>query len=332
MKLNEIYGSNMVFPANKPIRICGTGKGKVSISFGENTTCVVSQEENWCIEFPPMSYGGPYKMVVTSDSDETVFDNIYIGEVYLFAGQSNIEMMLKDTSTPEEMYETNEALRMFCVGEIGKPCKFSEKNGWMTCDKEEVGDWSALAYLSGQIVQKQKGIAVGVIVCCQGASVIESWLPCGTLEELGINIAEEDKFMDHTYPDFAEWNKDGALYEKSLCKVSPYPVSAVVWYQGESDASVEEGKVYAKELCAFIDRVRMDFCDESLSFAVVQIADYTPRDGEGWRLIQKAQMDVSEMRANVRTVISSDVCEKDDIHPPTKDKLAKRISDLLLYS
>ena len=89
----------------------------------------------------------------------------------------------------------------------------------MTCDKEEVGDWSALAYLSGQIVQKHKGIAVGVIVCCQGASVIESWLPCGTLEELGINIAEEDKFMDHTYPDFAEWNKDGTLYEKSLCKV-----------------------------------------------------------------------------------------------------------------
>ena len=32
---------------------------------------------------------------------------------------------------------------------------------------------------------------------------------------------------------------------------------------------------------------------------------------------------------NVKSVISRDICESDDIHPRTKDLLSKRISDLL---
>lgn len=36
------------------------------------------------------------------------------------------------------------------------------------------------------------------------------------------------------------------------------------------------------------------------------------------------------MRDNVKTVISCDVCETDDIHPKTKNILAKRVADVLL--
>lgn len=70
---------------------------------------------------------------------------------------------------------------------------------------------------------------------------------------------------------------------------------------------------------------RKAFRNPSLPFVVVQIADFTPCLNEGWRLVQKAQLDVQNTAEKVKTVISADVCEKDNIHPPTKHLLAGRI-------
>ena len=67
----------------------------------------------------------------------------------------------------------------------------------------------------------------------------------------------------------------------------------------------------------------------TLPFLVVQIADYVDRDGEAWRTIQNAQLKAAEVIPFVKTVISRDVCESDDIHPPTKHILAERIARAL---
>ena len=69
--------------------------------------------------------------------------------------------------------------------------------------------------------------------------------------------------------------------------------------------------------------------DSELPFIVVQIADCLSRDTDAWHLIQAEQMRAQDVIANVRTVACRDVCENDDIHPPTKHVLSKRISDLL---
>ncbi len=66
----------------------------------------------------------------------------------------------------------------------------------------------------------------------------------------------------------------------------------------------------------------------TVSFAVIQIANLD--DKEGWALIQKAQDKVQDMLPYVTTIPSYDLCETDDIHPPTKDKLAKRIAENLI--
>jgi hypothetical protein len=58
---------------------------------------------------------------------------------------------------------------------------------------------------------------------------------------------------------------------------------------------------------------------------VIQIADYVNRLGEAWRNIQKAQYDIQFELPQVKTVCSADVSERDDIHPPTKIHLARRI-------
>jgi hypothetical protein len=82
-------------------------------------------------------------------------------------------------------------------------------------------------------------------------------------------------------------------------------------------------------LTALINAWRDGFCDKNLPVIVVQIADCDSRATEAWRTVQQAQMAVQDVLPNVRTVISRDVCESDDIHPGTKELLAKRIAAML---
>lgn len=336
MNFNKKFSSNGVFAAGKPILVYGDGEGVGKVEFAGNVNDVVCENGRWETQFPPMPYGGPYTMKLTTDDSETVLDNIYIGEVYLLSGQSNIELKLKDTNTPEDLHKTNEMLRCFFVDKITSNGLFSPDNGWVTAHKDTVYDWSAVGYLTGCEIAEKKNIAIGLINCSQGAAIIESWVPQGTFESIGINIPIEEKAVGHRMPEYQKWNTFGALYEKQLRQVFPYQLSGVIWYQGESDAVGREAEVYHLELEELIRKWREDFRDEELPFWVIQIHDYFTddwyRDNEGWKKLQAAQLKIQTMTHNVTTVISRDVCETDDIHPQTKTALSHRLAEAIMKS
>lgn len=330
MKLNAIFNSNMVFAANKPIRIYGDGNGLAEIEFAGITKKVYSDTDKWIAEFPAMQYGGPYELKATFEGSTVALDNIYVGDVYLFAGQSNMQFKLQESTAPDEMYETNPMLRLFSTDRIEKTDRFTPADGWVTSKMEEVGYWSALGYLTANEVCKTKGNAVGVISAHQGASVIESWLPASMCEKIGNMLPPEAKYYDHNCDEFSEWNGDGVLFDFALSQIFPFSISGVVWYQGESDTSIDEAAIYDKELAAFIYTLRECFEDDSLPVIVVQIADFDTRNDDAWKLVQQKQLDVQNMVENVITVTSADVCESNNIHPPTKHKLANKIAKQLL--
>ena len=66
-----------------------------------------------------------------------------------------------------------------------------------------------------------------------------------------------------------------------------------------------------------------------MPFIVVQIAVYIFRNDKGLKLVQDAQERAQSMLSYVKTVVSKDVCENDNIHPKTKAILATRIAEAL---
>ena len=64
MNLNKIFSSHMVFARQLPVRIYGEGAGRVEICFAGHKKTLISDEDKWMVEFPPMEYGGPYSMEV----------------------------------------------------------------------------------------------------------------------------------------------------------------------------------------------------------------------------------------------------------------------------
>ncbi len=328
MKLNQLFTSHMVFPAKREIRIFGNGEGKAKITFNGIVRTCNSTNGEWILTFPGMEYGGPYEMKIDLNGEKTVLTDIFVGEVFIFAGQSNMQFEIRESSYPKEKWVSNNLIRLFNTLRVEEGEYFLPEHGWVVAEAETVGYWPAIQYHTATELAK-KGIAVGTISCFQGASVIESWVPKNTFENVGINIPIDNRHKDHVDEWFCKWNLDSQLYDFTFKKIAPFSVSGVVWYQGESDTSIEEGKVYDIELCELIKTWRKDLKDDNLPFVVIQIADYDERNDEGWRLVQEAQLRVENMLPNVKTVICRDICESDNIHPPTKDILSKRVADIL---
>ena len=330
MELNLLFRNGMVLAAGKPIRIFGKGCGLARVRLLDLCAECESQGDDWMVELPPQPYGGPYTLTVELNGGMTEITDVWVGEVLLLHGQSNMKFMLEESNYPTDRYENEERLRLFSLEYPTEACPFERADGWVHCTAENAGKWSAIGYHVGLRLARELGCAVGMLAATQGASVIQSWLPEGTEERLGISLLPEQRHIDYSYPAYSAWNRDGLLYHFAIEPIMPYAFTQVLWYQGESNTTEAEGAVYDRLLTALIEQRRRDFDDEALSFVVVQIADYHKRNDEGWRAVQRAQVRVGERVAGVCTVISRDVCENDNIHPATKAVLSDRICDVIL--
>lgn len=331
MKLNAIFQNGMVLAANKPIRIFGEGSGEGSVRFLDSERTWHAEGDRWCVELPAQPYGGPFEMELTLNGEKKTITDIYLGEVILLHGQSNIQYKLRESNYPVERYESCEQVRLFTVKEMFGCEDYTAENGWVRCTASEAGHFSAIGYHVGLGLAKEKHCAVGLISCSMGASVIESWMPEGTFADMGIHLSPDEIHRDHVRPEgTVSFNVEGYLYRYAVTELMPYSLTQVIWYQGESNATPAEGALYDRMLTRLIEERRRDFADEALPFTVVQLADTESRLGLGWTLVQEAQIRVGETVPNVSTVVCRDVCERDNIHPPTKEILSERIVKSIL--
>ncbi|MBO4868461.1 MAG: hypothetical protein J5585_01980 [Clostridia bacterium] len=332
MKLDPIFSDGVIFAENRPVRVFGEGDGPVTVRLCGAEKTVMPQDGRWLAELPAMSAGGPYTLTVCCGGERAVINDVYVGIVYLLAGQSNAEFTLGESSEPESNYECDPLLRNHFVKRPWlDPDVFGADDGWRAARADTVARWSAIAYLAGRETRRLTGKAVGVVSCYQGASVIESWLPKNVAD--GFRLADSELMIDHYYKDYSTWNGNGVIYEKMLSPLAPFSFCGVIWYQGESDTSVPEGRIYDAELCRFMRTVRSDFMDPGLRFAVIQIADYDQRreyDPEGWKIIQRAQALAVDADGLSSLVVSADVCESTCIHPTHKTELSVRAAKALL--
>ena len=323
MKLGEIFRDHMVLQANKPIRVFGEGKGHVEVTFiGRTMSCENDTDAKWELEFPAMPYGGPYEMDIVFDMEHIVIHDIMVGEVILFSGQSNMQFRMVEEVTDPKDYVDDDMMRIFVSErpEEGEP--LSPRDGWVCCTKENIPEWSAIAYLVSLEAKKAGVPVVGAVVCSQGASAIQSWIDEKVYIGSPLDLPPEKLLHNWKEPKYV-WDSLGMLYHFMLERLIPYSFGNVVWYQGESNTTIDESKIYGDLLKMMIENWRYVFHDEKLPFVVVVIADF--RDGEDWAGVQRAQADAENHITNVVSVMSSDISEKQMIHPVTKWRLAKRI-------
>lgn len=358
MKLNDIFTDHMILQANKPVRVFGSGRGKVIVEIlGEKVT-TISDSDDWMVKLPAFDYGGPYEMIVNLDGNIKELKDIYFGDVYLLSGQSNNHFILSLTNTQKQYYKDNDSVRLFTIDRLEDRVQhvltedgwktleengdivplygdhYKSTDGWVKAEKDTVGFWPALGYLLGNELTTQSDKKIGLIGCYQGASCIQSWLPENFLDDTEFFVPKKLRSSDGQNPQYSEWNVDGILYKKKIQKLLPFSIKAVIWYQGESNSDGKDSNinVYAGMLKMLIEKWREDFRDSCLPFVIVQIHDYIyglNKENSGWRDVQRAQEMVCEVVDDAYLVKSADISEIDNIHPASKLPLAQRIARIV---
>ena len=323
METAKIFCDGAVFQAGKPIRIFGTGDGEAEVSFDGECRRARSENGKWQIELGARAYGGPHELKLNLNGQEKTLRDIYIGEVVLLVGQSNIALKLKRSTYPVESYEGEPLVRYFVSKRYENEDTFSPDDGWVKCTEESAANFSAIGYHIGISACREKNIAVGLIACYLGSSVIESWMPAEISCREEFYLPPEEKY-DSPYVHGA-YNVPGTLYGIRQQSIVPFAVGHVVWYQGESNSGAGEWKIYTKLLFELISCWRRDFVDPELPFYVVLLPNFDERNDAAWNGIRTAQEKIIYLTDHVFTVPSADVCESFDIHPPTKVRLAERI-------
>ena len=327
MELNQLFCDGMILQADKPVRVFGKGAGKASVRFNGAQAKGTFTGEDWLLELPAMPYGGPYEMAVKLDGSETILRDVWVGDVYLLAGQSNMQMKLADTDFPKNLYRPLPNVRLFSTRRAEDNEHFKPEDGWVPARKEEAGYWSALGWLTAMFLTERKSCKIGLIECYQGAAAIQTYLPDRVFEE----HPEYDIPYGGRGDMMWKWNEiHSILWHFQFEGILPFPMSAVLWYQGESNWREAESLIYDKLLTALLRSWREDLRDPKLPFVIVQIADYKPREGASWSRIQEAQARVAAEDPYAELVVCRDVCENDQIHPKKKSILARRMADAVL--
>ena len=333
MKLNSIISDGVVFQRNRPITVFGEGNGKITAEFlGEKKECLADGQ--FLITFSPHPAGGPYEMVFSDSSEQKTICNIMIGEVILLAGQSNAELTIAGTYDRDTFFASNENVRFFMPTRpttnetfdlVPSESPFNEK--WNLLTSDTAAGWSAIALHTGLYFHRALNVAVGIVTCFQGATVIESFLSEAANESFDI---DPSKLMsDHFDPVYA-WNSPSFLFHYMLEPLIPFQISAVIWYQGESNRTVYEGAFYDKMLIALIEEWRALFRIPELPFVVVQINLFPSADAEaGVIAIREAQERAVKQTERCGLVRIDDLGEYEKIHPENKKEVALRICAMI---
>ena len=127
--------------------------------------------------------------------------------------------------------------------------------------------------------------------------------------------------MGHLHPE-----RPCGLYSTMLCRIAPYTVRGVLWYQGESDDRHPE--VYYTLITSLIGLWRTMWHNDSLPFIIAQLPVYGEEGHEtdtSWSLIREAQMKVYETVRNTGLAVLLDCGEFGNIHPIDKAPVGHRM-------
>ena len=119
------------------------------------------------------------------------------------------------------------------------------------------------------------------------------------------------------------------LYNGMIAPLGGFGLRGVLWYQGESNSSVPEGQRYQAQLSGLMADWRRQFA-APLPFLVVQLANHGPLAktpvNSGWALTREAQRRAVAADAHAALVVTTDIGNRDDVHPTNKQEVGRRLA------
>ena len=363
LRLAPIFSDNMVLQRDKPVSFWGTANPgtKISVHFdGKTLSTTALYNETWEIVFPKKTADGKqHSITISNEHAEITLKNIVLGDVWLCSGQSNMEFELHQAATGKEdiPLSANTNIRFFDrKGRFGFPGSpysqkqltelnnlqfFEENTSWQESRPETSAQFSAVGYYFGKMLQDSLHVPIGLISNAVGGSPTEAWINRKTLEHHPrlVDMLYNWPKNDYIHPWMRErtaQNLETAenplqrhpyhpayLFESGTEDLTRFPITGVIWYQGESNAHNVE--LHEITFTTLVESWRKAWNNPTLPFYFVQLSSMeTGR--ETWGHFRDSQRRLMSVIPHSGMAISSDVGNRTDVHPTDKKPVGERLA------
>jgi sialate O-acetylesterase len=200
----------MVIQRDKPFTVKGEAAplAEVSVDFAEHhydTQC--DKEGRFSATLGSFSANSrPQSLKITSGEDTLTISNIVIGDVWLLAGQSNMELWLSRTAHnyPDSITDDDPLIRQFAVPQVPKfdgprdSLDLSESQ-WQELSERTAPGFSAVGYFLAKQLRKRYEVPVGLIATAVGGTPIAAWLNGEVAAASGIDLTVAKQCADSSY-------------------------------------------------------------------------------------------------------------------------------------
>jgi sialate O-acetylesterase len=196
LRFARAFGSHMVLQQRQPLPVWGTAKPaeKVTVTLGnQKQTATADAGGNWKVNFPALKAAGQtLTLTAQTARHKTMLTDILVGEVWLCAGQSNMEWKLSQAATAKTAVPAAKLSRLRLFNFVGtarggsgdyapeliarlSPERFCEGQ-WRVCLPENAAPFSAVAFFFGQKLLAEIDMPVGLINVSIGGTPAEAWV------------------------------------------------------------------------------------------------------------------------------------------------------------
>ena len=182
LRLPRIIRDSMVLQREATIPIWGWSRASemVSVKFNHKTYRTRSGKDGrWIVKLLPMRAGGPYDMEISAGK-KILLREILIGDVWLCAGQSNMEHQLKLHAVRYENEIRSAdypAIRQFKVPDtVSLSGLLADISGgsWEWACPANLREFSAVAYFFARTLYDKYHVPIGIVNCTWGGIPVES--------------------------------------------------------------------------------------------------------------------------------------------------------------
>ena len=190
VQLHPLFADNMVLQRERPVRVWGSAapREKVTVRVaGESASTRADANGKWRVTLPALSASQSTTLEARGENVVTL-RNVAIGDVYLCAGQSNMEWPISqtDNATAEIAAADNSAIRYFAVPKrvAGTPQKnFTIPTRWQVCNPGNVAQFSAVAYFFARDLNRETKVPIGLIEASWGGVIAQAFLSQDALSQ-----------------------------------------------------------------------------------------------------------------------------------------------------
>lgn len=321
IELPDVLSSSMVLQSDRAVPIWGKADAGevVTVRFaGQTKKTTAETDGRWLIRLGPMHANAMPATLTIEGKNKIELSDILVGEVWLVAGQSNMQRLLSETDNGADAIAAADhpRIRLFNVSrQVAFKHASSPLGVWRHCTPESVTEFSAAGYYFGVELQEALNVPVGLINSSYGGSQAEAWTPVEYLlasPDLKPTV-DRTKIWDEERPrvkvEYAEairkWREeaDGAraagarprpspavpdalreyriassIYDGMIAPLIPFYIRGAFWYQGESNEA--RAQQYALLLPTMIKAWRERWKEGDFPFGIVQLPNYRDQKAE----------------------------------------------------